>query len=70
MFTVDVKQQHNNNIFSKSLVSHNTDTATDIPEGQDNFLNKFHDICCDPSLEPSRRDGSHEGSQHMILLRN
>ena len=27
-------------------------------------------IFCDPSLEPSRRDGSVEGSQHMFLLRN
>ena len=28
------------------------------------FLNK--NICCDPSLESSRRDGSVDGSQHMI----
>ena len=27
-------------------------------------------ICCDPSLEPSHRDGSNEGSQHMFLLGN
>ena len=27
-------------------------------------------ICCDPSSEPSRRDGSDEGSQHMISVRN
>ena len=27
-------------------------------------------ICCDPPLEPSRRDGSNEGSQHMFLMRN
>ena len=27
-------------------------------------------IFCDPPLEPSRRDGSNEGSQHMFLLRN
>ena len=26
-------------------------------------------ICCDPSSEPSRRDGSDEGSQHMFLCR-
>ena len=32
------------------------------------FLHK--NIFCDPSLEPSRRDGSNEGSQHMFLLRN
>ena len=25
---------------------------------------------CDPSLEPSRRDGSNEGSQRMFSLRN
>ena len=24
----------------------------------------------DPSVEPSRRDGSNEGSQHMFSLRN
>ena len=28
------------------------------------FLNE--NICCDPSLEPSPRDGSNEGSQHMF----
>ena len=27
-------------------------------------------IFCDPSLEPSRRDGSNEGSQYMFFLRN
>ena len=27
-------------------------------------------IFCKPSLEPSHGDGSNEGSQHMILLRN
>ena len=26
-------------------------------------------ICCDPSSEPSRQDGSDEGSQHMFLCR-
>ena len=25
---------------------------------------------CDPSLEPSYRDSSNEGSQHMFSLRN
>ena len=28
------------------------------------FLNK--NICCDPSLEPSRRDGSNDGLQRMF----
>ena len=23
-------------------------------------------ICCDPSSDPSRHDGSDEGSQHMV----
>ena len=32
------------------------------------FLNE--NICCDPSLEPSRRDGSNDGSQDMFLWRN
>ena len=27
-------------------------------------------IFCDPALEPSHRDGSNEGSQHMFLMRN
>ena len=27
-------------------------------------------LCCDPSSEPSRRDVSDEGSQHMVLMRN
>ena len=26
--------------------------------------------CCDPSSEPSQRDGSDEGSQHMVSIRN
>ena len=29
------------------------------------FLNE--NICCDPSLEPSRRDGSNDGSQNMCF---
>ena len=29
----------------------------------------FETICCDPSSEPSREDGSDEGSQHMVLYR-
>ena len=32
------------------------------------FLNV--NIFCDPSLEPSRRDGSNEGSQNMFLWRH
>ena len=32
------------------------------------FLHK--NIFCDPSLEPSRREGFNEGSQHMFSLRN
>ena len=32
------------------------------------FLNE--NICCDPSLEPSRRDGSNDGSQNMFLWKN
>ena len=27
-------------------------------------------LFCDPSLEPSHRDGSNDGSQHMFSLRN
>ena len=27
-------------------------------------------ICCDISSEPSRRDGSDEGSQRMVSMRN
>ena len=35
------------------------------------FIHIFHTKhICDPSLEPSRRDGSNEGSQHMFILRN
>ena len=30
----------------------------------------YKTICCDPSSEPSRRDGSDEGSQHMVSMRN
>ena len=31
---------------------------------------KIKNICCDPSLEPSHRDGSNDGSQNMFLWRN
>ena len=31
------------------------------------FLFPSKNICCDPSLEPSRRDGSNDGSQNMFL---
>ena len=34
-----------------------------------NILQKKN-ILCDLSLEPSHRDGSNEGSQHMFSLRN
>ena len=27
-------------------------------------------ICCDPSLEPSQRDGSNDGTQNMFQWRN
>ena len=38
---------------------------------KDDFLLLLHkNICCDPSSEPSRRDGSDEGSQHMVSMRN
>ena len=40
---------------------------------RDNLRIMFHysfKACCDPSLEPSRRDGSNEGSLHMLPLRN
>ena len=28
------------------------------------FLNE--NLCCDPSLEPSRQDGSNDGSRHAM----
>ena len=33
------------------------------------FLFFIKTICCDPSSEPSHRDGSDEGSQHIFLCR-
>ena len=30
------------------------------------FLNE--NVCCDPSLEPCRQDGSNDGSQNVFLL--
>ena len=32
--------------------------------------NCFRNVCCDPACEPSRRDGSDEGSQEMVSMRN
>ena len=38
---------------------------------RDNFLLILHkNLCCDPLFEPSRRDGSDEGSQLMVSMRN
>ena len=34
------------------------------------FIFLIKTICCDPSSEPSHRDGSDEGSQHMFLCRS
>ena len=34
------------------------------------FLFVNENICCDPSLEPSRRDASNDGSQNMFLWRS
>ena len=34
------------------------------------FFSSLMKICCYLSLEPSRRDGSNEGSQHIFLLKN
>ena len=43
-------------------------------DNRDNFGDNFNishkNIFCDPSLEPSLRDGSNEGSQHMFLWRD
>ena len=33
------------------------------------IISQILNIFCDSSLEPSRRDGSNEGSQHMFSLR-
>ena len=30
------------------------------------LLNENIPVCCDPSLEPSRQDGSNDWSQHMF----
>ena len=30
------------------------------------FLFLYENVCCDPSKEPSRQDGSIDGSQHMF----
>ena len=38
---------------------------------RDNFLLiLYKNIRCDPSSEPSCRDGSDEGSQHMVSMRD
>ena len=34
------------------------------------FLFLIENICCDPSSEPSHRDRSVEGSQHVLSMRN
>ena len=38
---------------------------------RDNFLLILHEnICCDPLSESARREGSDEGSVHMVSRRN
>ena len=37
-----------------------------IEDNSNFFLFHNENICCDPSLEPSLRDGSNDGSQHMF----
>ena len=38
---------------------------------RDNFMFILHkNICCDPPFELSQQDGSDEGSQHLVLMRN
>ena len=37
---------------------------------RDNLLVLHRNICCDPSSEPSHRDGLDEGSQHIVSMRN
>ena len=34
------------------------------------FFILHKNICCDPSSELSQQDGSDEGSQHMVSVRN
>ena len=34
------------------------------------FLHFKENICCDPSLKPSRRDGSNNGSKHIFQRKN
>ena len=50
-------------------------TVLQIRRGnRDNLGSIIHispsNVFCDPSLEPSHRDGSTEGSQPMFLMRN
>ena len=52
-----------------------TKSELQIREGTDDnskisFLFLNGNICCDPSLEPSQRDSSNNGSQNMFLWRN
>ena len=54
-----------------------SDCRAQIKSGNNNrdnigiiFLSFFRHIYCDPSLEPSQRDGSNEGSHCMFLLGN
>ena len=37
---------------------------------RDNFVYFYIKTCCDPSSEPSRREGSDERSQHIVSIRN
>ena len=53
-------------------MQHSSDTANPDKRGsEDNskifFLFLNENICCDPFLERSQRDGSNDGSQNMLL---
>ena len=43
-------------------------------DSSDNFLKsqlkRVENMCCDPFLEPSQRDGSNERSQHVFVWQN
>ena len=48
------------------------DMTLDVYRGRKTTMQQCNseNIHCDPSLEPSQRDGSNEGSQYMFLWSN
>ena len=52
-------------VMTESIGEHQIKRALRIIQRYFSLFRK-ENVCCDPSLEPSRREGSNDGSQHTF----